>query len=461
MKNRILKAGALALAATMTLAACGDGASAAADDTLLIWTLEDNAVRVEAHQAILDRFTAETGIEVEFVSLAEEEVMQVLAGAVAAGQAPDAIAQAPLPTINRFHVEGLTDTAMVETVLDSLGRETFAEGALEMTQSSDGEPIALPTSAWAGMLFYRADLFAAAGLESPTSFAAIQAAAETLHAPGLAGITAATGASDFTQQTFELIAMANGCQMIDTAGEIAFDSPECVEAFEFYGNLLTSYSVPGAQDVDSTRATYFAGQSAMLMWSSFLLDELGGLRDDVLPTLPEAGDDLGWLAENTGIVTAIEGFNGDVASFGEIASWVPMNGANPQVQQFLEFVLSDGYVDWLAVSPEAMVPVRTGTAEEPEFFADGWAELETGVDRRARLSDMFSDEVIDAIVNAPNNLTRWGISQGEGELYGAMVTQNIVAAQIAEMTSGGISAEAVAARAQAETETLRTELGRG
>ena len=39
--------------------------------------------------------------------------------------------------------------------------------------------------------------------------------------------------------------------------------------------------------MDTTRATYFAGKAAMLIWSSYLLDELAGLRDDALPTCDE------------------------------------------------------------------------------------------------------------------------------------------------------------------------------
>ena len=79
--------------------------------------------------------------------------------------------------------------------------------------------------------------------------------------------------------------------------------------------------MPGAQDVDTTRATYFAGKAAMVVWSSFLLDELAGLRNDALPTCPECKADPAFLAKNSGIVTAITGPNGQPAQFGEITSW--------------------------------------------------------------------------------------------------------------------------------------------
>ena len=138
-----------------------------------------------------------------------------------------------------------------------------------------------------------------------------RAAAEALNGDGMAGFVGANAPADaFTEQTFEHIALGNTCQLVDDAGEATFASPECVEALDFYGNLIQNYSVSGNQDVDTVRANYFAGEAAMMIWSTFILDELAGLRDDALPTCEECADDPGWLAENSGIVTSISGPSG-------------------------------------------------------------------------------------------------------------------------------------------------------
>ena len=155
----------------------------------------------------------------------------------------------------------------------------------------------MPSDAWAQLLYYRKDLFDAAGLPAPTSYDAILNAARTLNRPGLAGFAGATAAGDaFTQQTFEHVALANGCEMVDPAGEITIAAPPCVAALTFYRDLITNYSVPGAQDVDTVRASYFAGQAAMIVWSTYLLDELAGLRNDALPSCPECAADPRFLA---------------------------------------------------------------------------------------------------------------------------------------------------------------------
>ena len=60
----------------------------------------------------------------------------------------------------------------------------------------------------------------------------------------------------------------------------------------------------------------------MVIWSSFILDEMAGLRNDALPTCAECKDDPAFLAKNSGVVTAIQGPSGsEPATFGEITSW--------------------------------------------------------------------------------------------------------------------------------------------
>src|SRR4030095_2411952 len=207
-------------------------------------------------------------------------------------------------------------------VVDGLGADTFFKRTLELT-SVDGEQIAVPSDGFSNLLFYRKDLFQAAGLQEPKTYADIQNAAKQLKKGKTAGIVAATAPADsFTSQTFEWVALANGCQLVDDSGNITLNSPQCQEAFNFYGPMLKQSSVAGNQDADTTRATYFAGDAAMVIWSSFLLDELAGLRKDALPTCDKCKSDPTWLADNSGIVTTLQGPAGAApAAFGEVVSF--------------------------------------------------------------------------------------------------------------------------------------------
>jgi multiple sugar transport system substrate-binding protein len=344
-------------------------------------------------------------------------------------------------------------------VIDALGEETFVETALELTRDGDDQ-LAVPSESWAQLLYYRTDLFEAAGLEPPETYEDIRAAAEALDGPDMAGFVGATAAGDtFTQQTFEHIALGNDCEMVDDSGEIAIASDQCVEAFDFYGDLIQNYSTAGAQDVDTVRASYFAGQAAMAIWSTYLLDELAGLRADAMPTCPECADNPAFLAENTGVVPAIQGPSGeDPAQFGAITSWaITANSETDASKQFVEYMLSDGYVPWLAIAPEGKVPVRQGTPEEPMQYAEAWTTLDIGVDTKAPLADVYAEDVVEALQAGPTELDLWGIGEGHGDLVGAALGELPVAAAVSEVASGVDPREA-AERAAAALRNIQDSL---
>jgi multiple sugar transport system substrate-binding protein len=447
-----------ATAATLagSLAACGsdddgDGGEGGSADSIQVWIEEDLPDRVAATQAIVDKFTKETGIEVELTPVAEDQFNQILTSNAAAGDLPDVMGGIPLGQIRTLSANDLLDTDAVADVIDSLGSDTFSESALEL--ASDGDTaLSVPSEAWVQLLVYRKDLFDQAGLAAPETYDDVLAAAEALDSPEVAGFVGANVAGDaFTEQTFEEIGLGNGCELVDDEGEVTFDSDECVEAMDFYGTLLTDYSVNGAQDVDTTRASYFAGQAAMLIWSSFVLDEMAGLRNDAKPTCPECKGDPAFLAKNSGVVTALQGPSGDEpATFGEITSWtIPAEAASDPAKEFVEYMMTDGYEPWIAIAPEGKIPVRSGPESGSTEYVDAWAEMEVGVDTKAPLSEFYGEEVIEALTNGTETLSRWAIPQGQGDLLGAIQGEQPVANAVNEVANGTSPEEAVAAAADA------------
>jgi multiple sugar transport system substrate-binding protein len=459
MRKHLLAVTAIAAASALAMTGCTAADDPADDDTLTVWTIEDVADRVAAQEAMMAEYTEQTGIEVELVAIAEDQFTTVLTSAAAANDLPDLVGALSLNGVNQLYTDELLDTDAAAAIIDELGADTFSERALELT-SADGTQLAVPSDGWAQLLFYRTDLFEAAGLDAPTTYDAIATAATELKADGMAGIVASTAPADtFTQQTFEHFALANGCELVDDAGELTLDSAECEEAFEFYADLIRDGSVAGNQDADTTRATYFSGGAAMIVWSSFLLDELAGLRNDALPTCAECEGDPAFLAANTGVVSGIEGPSGsEPASFGEIVSWAVLDGASDNAGDLVQFMMGDGYNDWLAMAPEGKVPTRSGTSDNPTEFADAWQTLEAGVDTKALLSDVYSADILEAIVESPNSFSRWGIPQGQGALAAAVGGQFIVPQVLSDMINSGQSAAEAAARAQEQAATVKEDL---
>ncbi|WP_019180902.1 ABC transporter substrate-binding protein [Microbacterium yannicii] len=441
-------------AAALVLAGCtAGGGDDGGDDAegITFWLQEDLPDRVAATEEIVAAFEEESGVEVEVVSVAEDQFAQLITSSAAAGDLPDVIGGISLPQVRTLSANELLDTDAVAAAVDALDPSTFSERALELTADGDTQ-LAVPSESWLQMLFYRSDLFEAAGLDAPDSYDKILEAAEALNSPELAGFVGATAPGDaFTEQTFEQVALGNGCELVNEDGEIELDSAPCVEALSFYGDLTSNYSVPGSQDVDTTRATYFAGDAAMFIWSSFVLDEMAGLREDAKPNCPECEADPAFLAANTGVVTSIAGPDGEgPAQFGEITSWTITDGANAEDSQaFIEYMMSDGYEDWIAIAPEGKVPVRFGTADEPTVYSDLWATLPAGVDTKAPLSDFYAPEVLEAVAAGPEDIARWAIPQGQGDLLGALQGEQPVATAVNEVSQGGDAEQAAATAAEA------------
>ncbi len=461
MMPRGIKLLAVALPVALILSGCGSSDSGGDGGTLLFWTIEDVADRVEAQKQILADFTEKTGVKTKLVAIAEDQLTTVLSSSASSGELPDVIGALSLPIVNQLRTDELLDTDAAADVVDGLGADTFTKQALDLTRDGDTQ-LAVPSDGWAQLLYYRKDLFEKAGLEPPTSFDAIEAAAEKLDQGGQVGITASTTPADpFTHQTFEHLALANGCQLVSDDGDVTLDSPECVDTFRFYGDLIREHSVAGNQDVDTTRATYFSGKAAMVIWSAFLLDELAGLRADALPTCPECTRDKAFLAKNTGVAAALTGPDGEEpATFGEVVSFAILNeAATDDAKQLVEYLMSDGYADWLGVAPEGKVPVRTGTAEDKQAYVEQWRTLKAGVETKAPLTQFYDADTLKAVEQSPQTFHRWGFNQGKGELAGAVTGELVVPKAIAEMINGGKDAETAAKDADEQATSIQEELG--
>ncbi|MGY0003851.1 ABC transporter substrate-binding protein [Micromonospora sp. I033] len=444
----------MALAGT-TLVACGDDEPKSDSSQITVWSLEDVADRVNATKAIIADYTAKTGVKVNLVTVNEDQFPSLIASSAAAGDLPDVVGSVSLAGVRTLAGNDLLEPDANKRIVEKLGRDTFSPRALELT-GEDGRQLAVPSDGWGQLLVYRKDLFTAAGLPAPDTYEKIAAAAAKLNTGGVAGITAATAPGDvFTQQTFEHLALANNCQLTDDAGKVALDSPECVEAFRFYGDLMRNNSVKGAQDVDTTRATYFAGKAAMLIWSPFILDELAGLRNDAKPTCPQCQSDPAWLAKNSGFVTAIKGPNGaEPAQYGEISSWAVLDGASDSASSFVEYMLSDGYPRWFGMSPEGRFPVRTGTGEDKQKFLTAWNTSQAGVDRKQPLSAVYGEDVLATLRKSPDTFQRWGLTQGQGKLVGAILGELPVPKALADVIGGKSDARAAAERAKKDVDAI-------
>jgi len=434
---------------TLTITALMAGtflASAASAETIRFWTTEEQPERLAIQEQMAADFAAATGNDVQVIPVSENELGTRATAAFAAGDLPDVIYHT-LQYVLPWNEAGILDPDAATDIIEDLGMDTFAPGALEMAAIEDGIYAAVPVDGWTQMVIYRTDLFEAAGLEPPTSYASILAAVEALHnPPELFGFVAATKIDEnFMSQVLEHVFLANGVSPVSDDGFAPLDEAATIEVLEFY-KAIAEASPPGDLFWQQSRELYFAGQAAMIIWSPFILDELAGLRDSAPPTLnddPTSRD----LAAATGVVTTISGpSNPDGAAWADIRYLGITSGANLDVaQDFVAYSMSEGYMSTLSIAPEGKFPVRRGTEDNPTEFVDGWSMLDVGVDRRAPLSDLYPEEVIGSIVAGLETADRWGVTEGQLSIASQIINSQIINRYVREFIDGERDAAATVA----------------
>jgi multiple sugar transport system substrate-binding protein len=420
-------------------------AVSASADTLRFWTTEEQPERLARQEQMAADFGAASGHTVEVIPVSESDLGTRATAAYAAGDLPDVIyhtLQYALP----WAEAGILDADAATDVIENLGADTFAPGALAMAASNDGFA-SVPADGWTQMIVYRADKFAEAGLEAPTSYANVLAAVEALHnPPEMYGFVAATKIDEnFMSQVLEHVFLANGVSPVGADGVQDLDEAATIEVLEFY-KAIAEASPPGDLYWDQSRSLYFSGNAAMIIWSPFILDELAGLRDSAPPTInddPTSSD----LAAATGIVTNFSGpSNPDGAAWGDIRYFgITSDASTDAAMEFVEYSMNDGYGQTLSIAPEGKFPVRRGTADNPTQFADLWATLDVGVDRKAPLGDLYDADMIAEIVGGLDVAQRWGVADGQLATASKIINSQVINRYVREFIDGERDAAATVA----------------
>jgi len=217
-------------------------------------------------------------------------------------------------------------------------------------------------------------VFEEAGLNPPISWDDINAACDALPGTGnlLYATTLGTDTSwNYGHQVFEQIAMSNDAWPFDAEGNVTMNTPEMIEALEFYAGLQRC-AVPGAQYWRAAREAYQLDQAGMLFYSTYIMDDLvdgSGADGSALWTESDKVEiQVDDLALNTGFASEMKGPGGS-ASYGQLVTVAIMKGADPEAQEVLKwFMTGDNYLDILGLAPFGKVPVLKSALP-------GWSEL--------------------------------------------------------------------------------------
>ncbi len=338
------------------------------------WTTDNEADRVDVYEAVAARYmAANPDVEVRIVPIEEAGVTQRIATARAANRLPD-IVRMGVERVATFAADGILDEDAAEAVISSIGVDDFRAGPLAMvTDPTTGQFAAVPYDGWIQAIWYREDVFNEAGLNAPITWDDIRAACETL--PGTGNLLYALGlgtdpGQNYGHQVFEQVAISNNAWPFDADGNVTMNTPEMIEALDFYTSLQEC-ALPGPQFWRGSREAYQLDQSGMMFYSTYIMDDLvdgsglegGGNVEIAVENLPA----------NTGFAPEMVGPNGS-ASYGQLVTLALMEGADPIAQDVVEFFLTEGYQDVLALAPFGKVPVLESAVEgwknSSEYFAN-------------------------------------------------------------------------------------------
>ena len=261
--------------ASVALAGCagagGSGGGEEDADSINV-LMVGNPQMVDIEELTADSFTAETGIEVNYTILPENELRDKVTQDIATEAG-----QYDVATIGAYEVPIWSGNDWL-TPLDEYadGDEEFDKDDLlgpivESLSGEDGSLYALPFYGESSFLMYRKDIFEREGIEMPerpTWDEVADIAAEVDGAePGMKGICL-RGLPGWGEMFAPLTTVVNtfGGTWFTEDWEPQVNSPEFTEAVNFYVDLVKAHGEPGAAQAGFTECLNAMSQNKVAMW---------------------------------------------------------------------------------------------------------------------------------------------------------------------------------------------------
>lgn len=215
-------------------------------------------------------------IDVEFEPVPSGRSNEKLLTQIAGGNAPDAA------FVDAGFVQQLASRGALLNLdgyiagSDIVATEDYVEG-FRNTALVEGSMYGLPFDGETTGLFYRTDLFDAAGIDGPpTTWEEFEQDAAALTDPSKQQYGVAIFSTEAAYYWYPWLWQAGGDTLSDDGQDIAFDSPEGVEAANFYVNLAQKYAPPDYLTSDSWngRVAFATGKVGMYIAGNWFAGQM-------------------------------------------------------------------------------------------------------------------------------------------------------------------------------------------
>jgi multiple sugar transport system substrate-binding protein len=357
------------MAVVLTASACtgsattpapgNSGAPAGGKINLVLEHMETPQNRVDAFQVVIDGFNkSQSQYTVLQESVGWDVAYQRVIAQLQSDQVPDMVEAIPA-FFTTIRASGKLPPAT--TVFNKLAaKHTFLDSYVQQFKW-DNEVWAVPMWGMVESLYYNKALLAKAGVQPPTTWSELLAAAKTLTGNGVYGYSGPAGDQFNGLQVLYNFMLSNGSGNIyDESCAPIVDNPQTVAAFDFYHQLL-AYSEPdsGSYNWAEVVNAFDSGKAAMMTF-----------KGDPIGEWVAAGQD----ASNLGIIANPKpdtGTSTDLAL--SYSNGIMVTTADPVRQEgiyeFLDYFLqTDTYGTWLGTAqPGLFLPV-TKEGETSQTF---------------------------------------------------------------------------------------------
>ncbi|HYO30404.1 MAG TPA: sugar ABC transporter substrate-binding protein [Thermomicrobiales bacterium] len=326
-----------------------------------------------------DEFQAlHPNITIEFQGIPAEEMNDRLTTQIAGGNPPDAVFLDQSAVVDFASRNAFVDLSPYVEQSAAVKRDDYVDAFLNAVLWED-RMYGLPIDGESTGLFYRADLFEAAGIAGPpTTWEELQAAAEALTTDGQYGYILFAPEAAYYWYPY---LWQNGGELLSEDGtQILFNSDAGKEAAEFYVGLA-QYSPPDFLNSNSYdgRVAFATGQVAMYVAGAWFASVL----QDEFPDI-DGKWDAAPLPQKERCATTVAGD----------ALALPALGKNPDAAwKWIEFLSApQNMARWTLGEPGAegsLLPPRISLLEDPRVFdlnpiLEGFAQqMECGITNAA------------------------------------------------------------------------------
>ncbi|MFF8196061.1 ABC transporter substrate-binding protein [Streptomyces bobili] len=402
--RRAATAVALGAALALTATACGDDGSGAGGDKgadgsgkgkIVFWD-NNGGVRTDIWKEVIADFEkANPDIDVEYVGIASTEYGSKVDTAIQGGGLPD------VGGIGASMAAGIAAQNALEPLDDRLAKSALNgklnESMIDSLKSAGGGEAlySIPTSANNGVLYYRTDLFKAAGLAEPTTWDAFYTAAEKLTNTGKNqfGYTIRGGAGSIAQ-ALDAMYGQSGLTSFWNGDKTTVNDPKNVEALEKYAALYKKVTPAADLNNDFTKmvAQWDSGTIGMLNHNlGSYQDHVKAFGADKFRGIPQP---IGSSGKRVQVSNPVDGLGLFKSSKNKEAAW-----------KFIEFATSHAENSKFNESA-GQVPSNTAAAK------DAWISQA----EPTKLAAQALSDGSTTIVQLPYYLPDWGtISKSDNE----------------------------------------------